>query len=92
MSLSSAFKTGGGTAAETINGSNVTYDPGTATAETNPPHTPGTAGTLASARTAFSRTSGDGANSVSWNPTLTVNVPAGNVSGTYTGTVTHSVA
>lgn len=92
VSLSSTFKTGGGVASETISGSNVTYTPGSATAETNPPHTAGTAGSLASPITAFSRTSGDGANSVSWNPTLTVSVPASNVSGTYTGTITHSVA
>ncbi|MFJ8360717.1 hypothetical protein [Streptomyces sp. NPDC093984] len=92
VSLSSAFKTGGGTASETISGNNVTYTPGSATAETNPPHTAGNPGSLASPITAFSRTSGDGANSVSWNPTLTVNVPAGNVSGTYSGTITHSVA
>ncbi|MET8448017.1 hypothetical protein [Streptomyces sp. NPDC005209] len=92
VALSAAFTTGGGTAAETITGSSVTYDPGTATAETNAPHTPGSTGTLASSRTAFSRASGDGANSVSWNPTLTVAVPPSKVSGNYTGTVTHSVA
>ncbi|MFF5969800.1 hypothetical protein ACFY64_40175 [Streptomyces collinus] len=92
VSLSTPFTTGGGTAAETISGAQVTYTPGPATAEVNPPHTPGTAGTLASARTAFSRASGNGANSVSWNPTLTVNVPAAAVSGDYTGVITHSVA
>lgn len=32
-----------------------------------------------------------GANSATWVPTLTVNVPAGALSGTYTATVTHSV-
>ncbi|GGT44559.1 hypothetical protein GCM10010271_55760 [Streptomyces kurssanovii] len=92
VSLSTPFTTGAGTAPETISGASVNYAPGTATAETNPPHTPGTAGSLASARTAFSRTSGDGANSVSWNPQLTVDVPASNVSGDYSGVITHSVA
>ncbi|MGW0771542.1 hypothetical protein [Streptomyces sp. NPDC002676] len=92
VSLSSDFKAGGGTAAETITGSSVTYDPGTATSETNAAHTPGSAGTLAGSRTAFSRASGDGANSVTWNPALTVAVPASKVSGNYSGTVTHSVA
>ncbi|MBC9731472.1 hypothetical protein [Streptomyces sp. TRM68367] len=86
------FTTGAGTAAETIPGSNVTYDPGAAINPVNPPFTPGTAGTLAAPRTAFSRASGNGANSVSWNPTLTVSVPASSVSGDYQGTVTHSVA
>lgn len=92
VSLSTPFTTGGGTASETISGASVTYAAGSATAEVNPPHTAGTSGTLASARTAFSRASGDGANSVSWNPTLTVSVPASAVSGDYTGVVTHSVA
>ncbi len=92
VSLSTPFQTGGGTPAETCGGSYVEYDPGPATAETNPSHTPGTEGTLASTRTAFSRTSGDGANSVSWNPTVAVYVPSSKVSGTYVGTLTHSVA
>ncbi|MDQ1021703.1 hypothetical protein [Streptomyces afghaniensis] len=92
VSLSAPFTTGGGSAAETITGSNVTYDPGAAIDPVNPPFTPGTAGTLAAPRTAFSRASGNGANSVRWNPTLTVNVPASSVSGDYQGTVTHSVA
>ncbi|MGW7329175.1 hypothetical protein ACWGIU_11420 [Streptomyces sp. NPDC054840] len=92
VSLSASFATGGGTASETITGSSVTYAPGAATSETNPPHTAGTTGTLASTLTAFSRSSGDGANAVSWNPTLTVAVPASNVSGAYTGTITQSVS
>jgi|SRR5215203_5526506 len=91
-SLPTAFTTGGGTANETIGGGNVTYAPGTEINPVNGPFTAGATGTLASARTAFSRTSGSGDNSVSWNPTLTVAVPASNVSGTYTGTVRHSVA
>jgi len=40
----------------------------------------------------MSHTTGSGANSVSWNPTLTIAVPSGAVAGTYTGTVVHSVA
>jgi hypothetical protein len=35
---------------------------------------------------------GSGNNTVSWNPQLTVTVPAGAITGTYTGTLTHSVA
>jgi hypothetical protein len=92
VSLSQTFKTGGGTTSETIPNANVSYAPGTSINPVNPPFTPGTAGDLSASRTAFSRTSGDGANSVSWNPQLTVTVPAGNISGPYSGTVTHSVA
>ena len=33
-----------------------------------------------------------GNNTASWTPTLIVSVPAGNVAGEYTGTITHSVA
>jgi len=35
---------------------------------------------------------GVGNNTVTWNPSLTITVPAGNVAGVYTGTITHSVA
>jgi hypothetical protein len=45
-------------------------------------------------RTAFSSASllQLGSVSVSWNPTIVVNIPASAVVGTYTGTITHSVA
>ncbi|WP_176730768.1 hypothetical protein [Micromonospora mirobrigensis] len=43
-------------------------------------------------RTAFRKTGGNGNNTVSWRPTLRINLPTGLVAGTYTGTVTHSVA
>ncbi|MGW3152106.1 YncE family protein, partial [Streptomyces sp. NPDC001177] len=88
-SLTDAFTTPGGSP---ITGSATTYTPGAATSSVNGPFTAGTAGTLASARTAFSKPSGSGNNSVSWNPTLDVAVPAAAVAGIYTGTVTHSVA
>jgi hypothetical protein len=48
--------------------------------------------TLDSSRTAFSTTGGVGSTSVSWDPTIIVTVPSGVFSGSYTGTVTHSVA
>ncbi|MGI5405134.1 hypothetical protein ACQEVG_38045 [Streptomyces sp. CA-135486] len=93
VSLSTPFTTGGGSASETISGGSVVYDPRTAINPVNPPFTAGTPGNLASPRTAFSRpNTADGANSVSWNPLLTVTVPAGNVSGAYSGVITHSVA
>ncbi|MBT2365782.1 hypothetical protein J7E88_10770 [Streptomyces sp. ISL-10] len=43
-------------------------------------------------RTAFSKTSGSGNNSASWNPTLEITIPQHAVGGLYSGTVTHSVA
>ena len=42
--------------------------------------------------TAMALTGGAGSNSATWDPTLVVNVPAAAVAGTYSGTVTHSVA
>lgn len=92
VSLTAPFTTGGGTSGETIGGANVDYDPGAAVNPVNGPFTAGTAGTLSAARTAFSRTSGSGDNAVSWNPTVSVRVPASAVVGTYTGTIRHSVA
>jgi hypothetical protein len=92
------FTTGGGTAPETVPNSAVSYWSGPATATTGfGTFTPGQANTaaavtLATSRTAFTLTSGVGGNSATWNPTLIVSVPAAAVVGTYTGTVTHSVA
>ena len=43
-------------------------------------------------RAAFSLTGGSGVTSASWNPTLSVQVPAAAVAGTYTATITESVA
>ncbi|MDH6580461.1 hypothetical protein [Kitasatospora sp. MAP5-34] len=96
--VSTSFQTGGGTAPETIATSAVSYWSGAATATagtatfTPGQATAGAAQTLASSRTAFTATAGVGNNTAAWNPTLVVAVPAGAVGGTYTGTVTHSVA
>jgi hypothetical protein len=94
---SSDFITGGGTVNETIAKSKVSYWSGPATAASG-------TGTflqgqltsllkvaLTTAQTAFSATGAVGNNSVSWNPTIVVDV-ASAVAGTYTGTITHSVA
>lgn len=93
-----AFTTGGGTPAETISKANVSYWSGLATATTGiGVFTPGqltalNAQSLSTSRTAFSLAAGVGNNSASWNPTLIVSVPSAAVTGTYTGTVTHTVA
>jgi hypothetical protein len=92
VSLSTAFATGTGTPSETISGAQVTYRPGDPVTQVNPPFTPGAEGTLAAQRNAYVRTSGNGANSVTWNPSVSVTVPASNVSGDYSGVITHSVS
>ena len=51
----------------------------------------GNAQTLDTPRTAFSHT-GTGSNSATFAPTMIFAVPAPAVAGTYTGTVTHSLA
>ncbi|HEV7707015.1 MAG TPA: hypothetical protein VGP16_02360 [Asanoa sp.] len=89
---STAFHTGGGTPSETIGSDKATYTPGVFTIVTGlPVPLPGLPGTLASPRTAYTATAA-GVNAVSWNPTLSIALPAAAVAGTYSGTVTHSVA
>jgi hypothetical protein len=97
---STAFTTGTATAAETIPVGAVKYASGGSTATTGiGVFTPGQATTALAVPlattggpTAFALTLGVGNNSATWNPTLVVTVPAAAVAGTYTGTVTHSVA
>jgi Putative Ig domain/Bacterial lectin len=92
------FVTGGATGPETIPLTQVTYWSGPATATTGTgTFTPGQANAgvavnLTVPRTAFSVSTGSSLNSASWNPTLSVSVPASAVRGTYTATITHSVA
>ncbi|WP_431905190.1 hypothetical protein [Micromonospora carbonacea] len=97
---STDFTTGTATATETVAATAVDYWSGPATATTGTgTFTPGQVNSAAAVpldnttpATAFTHTGGTGINSASWNPTLEVNVPSANQSGTYTGTVTHSVA
>jgi hypothetical protein len=87
------FTTGTATPAETIPVLNVSYSPGDATSTTGTgTFTPGPGGIINVPRVAFTGTALTGNNSATWNPTLTVTIPAATVAGTYTGTVTHSVA
>ncbi|WP_405358641.1 hypothetical protein OG535_00345 [Kitasatospora sp. NBC_00085] len=91
------FTTGGGTPAETITTSNVSYWSGPAdsmngTVTTTPGQSDGSAKqALNSPRAAFS-SSGNGNSSTSWSPTVVITIPAAAATGTYTGTITHSVA
>ena len=94
----SNFTTGSQTANETVAKSAISYWSGPATstsglATTTPGQlTAAQAVSLSMSRTAFSGTGLLLSISASWNPTIVVNVPATAVAGTYSGTITHSVA
>lgn len=94
----SAFTTGGGTPAETIPNSSVSYWSGAATSTAGEGvFTPGQLTRqvrvpLSVPVTALNVTSGVGSNAATWNPGIVISVPNSAVAGTYTGTITHSVA
>jgi hypothetical protein len=86
------WTTGGGTSSETIPAGDVAYDPGSI-ATTGNINATGTLINLSSAPAAIvTGTAGIGNNTASWDPTLTVSVPAQAVAGTYTGTIIESVS
>ncbi|MCU7827341.1 hypothetical protein [Kitasatospora sp. DSM 101779] len=91
------FTTGTGTPAQTITTANVSYWSGPATATNGTvTTTPGQSDAsgkqaLSSSRTAFS-SNGNGNSTTVWTPTLVITIPAAAAAGTYTGTITHSVA
>ena len=93
-----AFTTGGGTAEETILPNLVEYWSGPAVATTGTgtfvpgQNTSADAVTLNVPRVAFSKTSGSGNNTATWNPSIRITVPGSAVGGTYSGVITHSVA
>ena len=93
-----SFTTGGGTTLETIPTTAVSYWAGSATSKTGTgtfssgQPTASDAVVLSSSRTAFTHTAGISTSSAGFNPTLIITVPAAAVAGTYTGTITHSVA
>ncbi|NAS23472.1 hypothetical protein GT755_17450 [Herbidospora sp. NEAU-GS84] len=95
---STDFTTGGGTANETIPKADAAYASGAATATSGVgTFAPGQltvqlAAPLTGQVTAFTAAALVGNNTVTWNPTLRVTIPNSAVAGTYTGTVTHSVA
>ena len=90
--------TGGGTAAETITKGNIAYWSGPATASVGGGiRTPGqvTAAQrvpLSTTVTAFAASKAVGTSTTSWAPTLVVTIPTSAVAGTYTATISHSVA
>jgi hypothetical protein len=81
------------TADETVAKANIAYSSGASTAHTGlGAFVPGSPSGLASPGTAGSYTGAAGNSSTTWNPTLTFTLLSSQVAGTYTGTVTHSVA
>ncbi|KPM56455.1 hypothetical protein CcI49_01490 [Frankia sp. CcI49] len=90
---SSAFAGSGTAAGVTIPASAAAYAPGTITASNVSTTGSNVAALSATAQTAVTATAGTGVNTASWNPTVTVTIPAASrVAGTFTATVTHSVA
>ena len=94
-----AFTTGGGSPHETIPRGAIRYWSGPATAVsgalgTGTPGQPTAAQavSLSTDQAAFSASGTALSLSVSWNPTLVIQVPESAVAGTYTGTITHSAA
>jgi hypothetical protein len=89
------FTTGGGSSWETIPKTSIAYWSGTATSSQGS-CTPGQANAgaavvLSATRTAFS-CSGLLNVSATWNPTILVTLPTPLIAGTWTATITHSVA
>ena len=94
---STDFTTGSGDSLRTIAKANAFYWSGLATTTGTAVFTAGQALetaklALSEQRTAYSATAIVGNNTASWNPTMSVSIPAGSVVGTYTATITHSVA
>jgi hypothetical protein len=89
---STSFTTGTATSDETIPATDVDYAPGTITTTGGITATPHDITLDGEAQTVVAGTAGVGNNTASWNPTLTVHVPVQAVTGTYTGTLTQSVA
>jgi hypothetical protein len=80
----------------TIPDTAVSYSPGdpiTGSGTFGATATPGTAGPIGDALVAYSQAGAQGSNGVSWDPTITITLPAGGqVVDTYSGTITQSVA
>jgi hypothetical protein len=95
---STTFITGGGSAAETVPLTAVSYWSGPILTHSGLGNfnagqaAASNALALSTSRTASTHTSGNLTSAATFNPTLIITIPAAAVAGTYTGTVTHSVA
>jgi hypothetical protein len=88
---STNWTTGTATPAETIPASDANYDPGPVATTGTITVTPTDITLSNSPQTVVSASAGTGDNTASWDPTVSVVVPAAAVTGTYTATLTHSV-
>jgi hypothetical protein len=83
----------GPSADETVALINIAYSSGLGTAHSGlGAFVPGSAANLATAGTAGTHVGSFGNSSTTWNPTLTFTLRTSQVAGTYSGTITHSVA
>lgn len=85
------FTTGGATQYETVTNGSIAYSSGTATTTGLGTFTPGLLTGLSAQGTAGGWV-GTGNNTATWDPTITFTLSPSQVAGTYTGTITHSVA
>jgi hypothetical protein len=88
---STDFVTGGASTNETVTKSNVAYSAGLASGSGSGAFTPGVIATLASPGTGAAW-AGVGVNTQTWNPTMSFTLLPSQVTGTYTGSITQSVA
>jgi hypothetical protein len=89
---STTFTTGTATPSETIPTADAYYDPGAISTTGTITVTPTGVVLSTTPQAVVAGTAGAGNNSASWSPRLVVTVPTSAVSGTYTGTITHSVS
>jgi hypothetical protein len=89
---STSFVTGGGSANETVANTAIAYTSGTLTTTGLGVFAPSVSATVGAGVTAVSLAAGSGVNTANWNPTIAFTLGAAQVAGTYTGTITHSVA
>jgi uncharacterized repeat protein (TIGR01451 family) len=90
---STSFTTGTGGTNRIVTNDNITYASGSATSTSGTgTFVPQSGAPLSTPRIAARWTAGVGNNRASWNPTLTLALSPRLVAGTYTGTITHSVA
>lgn len=90
---STAFVTGGSTASETVAKGSIAYSSGLSTSTSGlGAFVPGALANMTSSGTGASWIGAAGNNTAAWNPTLTFTLLSSQVVGTYTGTITHSVA
>jgi hypothetical protein len=89
---STDFTTGGATPAETIPATDVGYAVGSVTTTGTITATPTNITMSNDPQTVVAGSAGVGDDTASWNPTITVHVPAAAVGGLYTGTISHSVS